>query len=543
MRGRAALMAVGIRDARHRLDNFLEAAQATSENELHQKREATQQRLREIDAELVSARQGEATAQQTVDEARVTATKLTELAAAENAFATVEGQQAVIAISREKVAAARKAEQLLDLERSVRERLGDQVQAEATSAERQRERAIAEQAELVAHERFVAEEQRREERAEADRETQYLRGLRDRVEKIALAATELENSQRQFEQETAEGSRLESEVRNLDQKIAEREEQLTALRTSAQRTDFLSITVQRLDTLLRDRRALDHIHSDLATAHSRYDEADSTFQLTKKALQAARLRLDQLQGHWISAQAAILASNLSSGCPCPVCGSKEHPAPANSDVPLPNELDLKQLRSEVNALEAQQESHRQEVSHAKNDITRLGTAANSLVSQLGESAESEVADLEGQLKPVQLDLSSARRAGEEANLLAEVQIPDRGILVDSSTQLDKAKSRQQESSNRLAAARQAVAERQDGVPESLRTLESIDAAIRRAAAQLKAMTDAYEAARSVAEETRLKAARSVTAQESAAANANNARERTQEVLYGSPFRTWLRRFG
>ena len=198
LKAKAKTIEEEIQTARQRIGNFLEAAQAESEDELRQRRDAAHQRLLEIDGELAVARQAEITAQQTLDVARSTAEKLAEMAAAEAALSAVQGRQAAVAMTKAKAAAARRAEQLTDLEGSVKTRIREHSAAEAESATRQQERLQAEQAQLLARERLTVEEARQEERTEAGREVQRLSGLRERVEKIVHAGTELQSAEQQL---------------------------------------------------------------------------------------------------------------------------------------------------------------------------------------------------------------------------------------------------------------------------------------------------------------------------------------------------------
>ncbi len=529
LKAKAKAIEEEIQTARQRVGTFLEAAQVESEDELLQRREVAHRRLQDVDGELTVARQLEMIAQQTLEVARNTAGKLAEKAAAESALSVVQDRQTAVVVTKAKAVAARRAEQLVDLERSVQTRIGEHSAAEAKSTTCHRERFKAEQAQASARNRLAAEEARQQERTEAGREVQRLSGLRERVEKIVLSRTELEQAEQEHQQEAAECSRLESAVQRLTEDVASREEQVTALRTSGQRAEFLSLQEQKVDSTLQSRRRLDQVNADLDGARRDFEKVDATFHQKNLALQGARHRLEQLQAEWIAGQAAILASTLTSGCPCPVCGSTEHPAPAISEGALPAEQDLKQRQSELRELEAQTEKQRKLTDQAKNDITRLETEAAGLVAQLGEAAATAVRALETQLAQTRQQLGDASSAGKEANTLAAAQVRDRGTLADLSTQLSAAKLRLHGASNRQAAARQALAERQDGVPEALRTVELLDAAIGTAAARLQELTSAYEAARTAVEESGHEAARCIAAHEAADTATATAAERVREV--------------
>ncbi len=53
---------------------------------------------------------------------------------------------------------------------------------------------------------------------------------------------------------------------------------------------------------------------------------------------------EDIHARYIFGQAAILASQLKDGTPCPVCGSMHHPKPAVSDAQLPTEAAVKKAR-------------------------------------------------------------------------------------------------------------------------------------------------------------------------------------------------------
>ena len=61
----------------------------------------------------------------------------------------------------------------------------------------------------------------------------------------------------------------------------------------------------------------------------------------KKRLQA----YDQMQRAFLNAQAGILAKGLQDGVPCPVCGSLEHPHPAELPAHAPTEDAVKQAKT------------------------------------------------------------------------------------------------------------------------------------------------------------------------------------------------------
>lgn len=83
----------------------------------------------------------------------------------------------------------------------------------------------------------------------------------------------------------------------------------------------------------------------------KYKEAETELaglQETEKkcrmAAEAAREAAEDVRRRYIFGQAAILASQLEEGAPCPVCGSVHHPHPAVSKENLPTETELKKAQ-------------------------------------------------------------------------------------------------------------------------------------------------------------------------------------------------------
>lgn len=108
------------------------------------------------------------------------------------------------------------------------------------------------------------------------------------------------------------------------ERLAARREQLTARQKS----------LDELDALLR---AAAELEAALARAQADYRAA---------ADRADRAREDYGQANraFLDGQAGLLAESLREGEPCPVCGSRSHPAPAGRAQQVPTEARLKALR-------------------------------------------------------------------------------------------------------------------------------------------------------------------------------------------------------
>lgn len=71
-----------------------------------------------------------------------------------------------------------------------------------------------------------------------------------------------------------------------------------------------------------------------------YLKQEQLYQSDEQACRTAEL-------HWMRGQAGILARDLCENTPCPVCGSLEHPHPAQIQAQVPSEQELQALRARM----------------------------------------------------------------------------------------------------------------------------------------------------------------------------------------------------
>lgn len=97
---------------------------------------------------------------------------------------------------------------------------------------------------------------------------------------------------------------------------------------------------------------------------------------------------------WNRGQAGILAQSLEAGMPCPVCGSTEHPHPAQLEHSVPTEQQLKQLRQEMEQCRERYQAQSTRFSAARWKEEAAADAVHRALEQLFESAEKTRAEVE-----------------------------------------------------------------------------------------------------------------------------------------------------
>ena len=135
---------------------------------------------------------------------------------------------------------------------------------------------------------------------------------------------------------------------------------------------------------LAHERAADRLeaHERLAGVVARLETATGAVERARTEALAARDRAHRLRRQWISATAAGLVGELVEGEPCPVCGSPEHPAPAEAGAEAVPRADVEQAEDEARRAEAL-------LQEAVLDAERLRTERDAAADRAGKGTRAE----------------------------------------------------------------------------------------------------------------------------------------------------------
>lgn len=155
----------------------------------------------------------------------------------------------------------------------------------------------------------------------------------------------LQDKEQLLKQEQQKLDQAEEQKTTLAEELSALKDRQAKLKDSGEEKKDLDHQLQQctdrkhaLKALLDDFKNLHEEQKTLAAIQKDYLVlADAA----KKRLQA----YDQMQRAFLNAQAGILAKDLQDGVPCPVCGSLEHPHPAELPAHAPTEEAVKQAKT------------------------------------------------------------------------------------------------------------------------------------------------------------------------------------------------------
>ncbi|MBE6951061.1 MAG: SMC family ATPase [Ruminococcaceae bacterium] len=155
----------------------------------------------------------------------------------------------------------------------------------------------------------------------------------------------------------------EAQIKRLKRDAAKTEAELTAVRQqqscSASELEALknvplelARNSQQQETLNRRQSELDALQKQNAEFRAtcrKHEKAKNDYRTAAQAADLAVGEYQTLYRAFLDAQAGILASSLTEGAPCPVCGSPHHPAPAPlaDQAPTQDAVDAAQSRADA----------------------------------------------------------------------------------------------------------------------------------------------------------------------------------------------------
>lgn len=260
------------------------------------------------------------------------------------------------------------------------------------------------------------------------------------------------------EHEAAQAALEEAEtlLAALPQELDDVAEALSAARVTASGAAQARERVARLETARAAAKRA--IVLDRRLIEARFAEKDASGELT-----AATARQDDLFARRLSGYAAELATALTDGSPCAVCGSVEHPHPAAVDGAPVSEADIEVARATVTA--------------RRTDLDAATAAATDLLSQLAEAhataGNKSIDELEAELieaTTAQLDALAA------ADVVAECEQTQAGLraaLDNASPLLARLRADLATAADNLSTTRTALAAAADRVEAARTTFDSV----------------------------------------------------------------------
>ena len=242
---------------------------------------------------------------------------------------------------------------------------------------------------------------------------ELLKGYRQRASKLNLAEDDLkriesvhQKSALSLDAETKRLAQVQTQIKQSEVEKKRLEQLLTKETEVAASTQQLKQTVdvrQRYERLLVDKTKLEKQFAAIT-------EKGKQVAATKEQKDTESKQLDLA---WHAGQAAILARQLEHDQPCLVCGSLQHPSPAQATLDLPTDSQRESAQQALEIAQAELLRAREAWSKLKAELDGLDPQLAHLMLQLGEFSDHSLSQLRQQYEEKSAQLKRLQESRQQ----------------------------------------------------------------------------------------------------------------------------------
>ncbi|MGI9895629.1 AAA family ATPase [Vibrio natriegens] len=225
-----------------------------------------------------------------------------------------------------------------------------------------------------------------------------LEGMKEKlIEKVDLEAKIANGLQekQQFETKLQQYIALKEK---LTQEAQQGQKTLDQARVDVALVASVDAEIKQKQRLLQDIQKLSGLKQELAKHDALTSSKKQNLEQAKQAYVSAQQSADRLELKWHNAQAAVLAQRLQTGEACPVCGSCEHPHPAQFS-------EEEVTKEQVQTARAQERAAQTSYNQLNNQLEQHYVVArqyqkqlDDLSEELGEHATTEAVQIQAELQ-------------------------------------------------------------------------------------------------------------------------------------------------
>lgn len=287
------------------------------------------------------------------------------------------------------------------------------------------------------------------------------------------ANRELDDRRKAFVSAREQKEQLEKLYDKLKSSLNDGRKELETVRDAGREEVVLKSRIQQVEERQASLMVLSSAMKEWETLSQRLSEKQENYLTAAEKAQKLQERYQELNRTFLNEQAGILALTLEEGKACPVCGSVEHPVPAEKTAAAPTEAELEiakekseTAQSEAASLSSQASILKGEVSAKGEEIESKGAALFDCVpfDGLKEKLPQELKEMKRQLKELTQLLHL-----EEEKLKKKERLEK--TLPDLEAQLTKSREEIGQLDKQSAALESEIKERQKTVTSAAEKLK------------------------------------------------------------------------
>lgn len=477
----AAAIKGAVRDHRHKRDGILHNVGADSDQELVAELTALTPQLAQAVTDKDNAKRAYIESNQQVQTAKLLKEDFERLDKLKQTAQALTQRQALINEQRSQLDAGQKAQQIKPIVDMATAQQHEKVQAQtakekAIIAVQQAEKSLA-SATIGFNELPALDTQLQS----TQHQLQHLTQLTPQLQELDALKQTLAHATEQQTQAKQADMKATATLEALLTKMATAEQQIFPLEQEANKQIAAQQALMQhgelSERVLQWRKA----EADAQQTASDLQLAEQQGQQLKQVCFEAKTQQQTLALIWHRGQAALLAQQLSAGSACPVCGSAEHPALAQSEQALPSETQLKHAQQTLEQAAERLTSAREKYAGLKIKWQQQLALIDELalkIAQVNTSALALTAEsLQREQARLQQQFSVASEAANQLVTLREQLQAWQADAQQQRTQQETDRALYQQSQTEVATLQGQFTQRLTAIPEQYRTLDSLKAAM------------------------------------------------------------------
>ncbi len=513
-----------IKDMRNQQNWYLEKAECSSIEEIRKEMIVKQEQLVTIKNRLKEKVDEVQKAQERLIKGKEDNEKIEEQERLQKEFETLQKQVPEYEEKKRKIEKARKAATLQETEQSTILRSQDREKWKKELERITKEVLKTTERYELAKLRFESEKNKEGEREKARNRLMQFEEYLERVKSLEESRKFLEELKIDLEKAETEKKTFEKKFHTFEKNIENQSKMVEEAKEYSIRIAVFEAKVKETEKIYKKKIYCYDLKTHIEELYKTYKIALEDYKKVETDYFKAKKEFFLLQENWMKGQAAILATKLKEGEPCPVCGSFHHPRPAQKEVGLLTEEKLREQQMLVEQLEKQKDAMKDQLNKKISDKEKLENRIKTIEEELGDSQYACIEDLQEDLKKATIRW---KKALEKSNQLESENKVLQAMKKDQNECKTKMETIGQDIQTKMEIYREklgALRSIEKSVPEEIRNIDNLFKIQQQTQHTLNKLQKGFEKAQADFDE----ADRTLTAMKTSQVNAERVLRDTEE---------------